>query len=115
MKTNRYILSFHKWILILGTGILIFGCELKEEPIQNIYKAKPLHKAPEVDPQENNLKKTAPSPSDSLKPNDALTPVDSTSKSINDTTETLQHIEKKPSKRYKKLYLYNIHKKPLIS
>lgn len=114
MKTNRYILSFHKWILILGTGILIFGCELKEEPIQNIYKAKPLHKAPEVEPKENKVDKTT-APSDSLKPADPLTPVDSTSKSIQDTTETLHRIEKKPSKPYRKLYLYNIHKKPLIS
>lgn len=116
MKTTSYISSFRRWLLILSAGAFLWGCQLKEEPIEHIYKAKPQKAPPAKSIPEDKITLPDSSGSDSIITPEKVIPLDSTSKSIQDTTETLQQIEKKPEIRtYRKLYLYNLHKKPLIS
>jgi hypothetical protein len=110
MKKHHYILTFHKWILIWGIGLLIGGCEFREEPMQKLYKAKPVNSAPARKKNEDVKKDLPPTSIDSI------APPDSTNQMIKDTTESLQQIEKKPEiKSYKKIYFYNLHKKAYIS
>jgi hypothetical protein len=88
--------------------MITLSCELNQQPVDKIYKAKPINA-----PTEKILEKKAPVvPA----PIDSVVPMDSTSTIIKDTTESLQQMEKKPEIRpYKKLYLYNIHKRAYVS
>jgi hypothetical protein len=88
--------------------MISWGCEFTQPPVEKIYKAKPTNT-----PEEKILKEVTPMvPATS----DSIIPSDSTSTTIKDTTESLHQIEKKPEIRpYKKLYLYNIHKRAYVS
>lgn len=119
MKNYKYILPFCVWFIVGLTGILIWSCNVREEPVRKIYKAKPENAPVKKESEEEILKpEKAPASTDSIAPSDAdyIIPSDSVSKSIQDTTETLQQMEKKIEiKTYKKIYLHNLHRKPPVS
>lgn len=109
MKNTCYIWTLTQSILIIFLGMITLSCDVnQQEPVDKIYKAKPTNA-----PAEKILEKESPVvPA----PVDSIAPMDSTSSTIKDTTESLQQMEKKPEIRpYKKLYLYNIHKRAYIS
>jgi hypothetical protein len=106
MKIKCNISTFFKFILIFGTVISICACEIKEKPKQSSPPKKLIESTPIEIKKEEIIKPVK----------DSIAPSDSIYYQRKDTTETLHQIEKKPEKRlYKKLYIFSLYKKPLIS
>lgn len=102
-----------KWTLTVFSIVIMGSCEPNTEPV-NIYKAKP---------QKVNTKniirlKKSIAPGDSINKNSqpSIVPTNTDSNATKDTTETFQQIEKKTeTKKYRRIYLYNIYKRPPVS
>lgn len=111
--------SVHIWSLcitkVLAMNILLLvcatGCDVKDEPAKDIYKARPEHKMPAAPDKKPQPVREIPK-IDSLK-----MPIDTLDKNLKDTTETMDDHEKKPEIKAprKKYYYLTIHRKPLIT